>query len=228
MRRRSEAGYSLVALLALLTITLIMMAAALPSWRYLVKDDREQELIFRGTQIVNAVKCYQEKTKTAPTSLEAMVKQHCLRKAYKDPMTTDGKWRFHHQGEGLPGAGGLPGGKRGLNTKTGDEPTDIGEVPGTTPPTTEPSSRLGAPAGTTFGAIDGVVSTSKERSLRVFNGKTRYSEWVFAGDPDQWTIGSQKPAGPNIPKPNPLNSPSANPIPTPLRSPPPEPQADQQ
>jgi hypothetical protein len=30
------------------------------------------------------------------------------------------------------------------------------------------------------GAIIGVASTSTEKSLRVFNGKTRYNEWVFA------------------------------------------------
>ncbi len=43
-RKRGEAGYTLVALLASMTIMLILMAAAMPSWRYVMKNDREEEL----------------------------------------------------------------------------------------------------------------------------------------------------------------------------------------
>lgn len=67
---------------------------ALPSWNYLVRDDKEQEPIFRGRQISNAVARFQRKNGNAlPATFEQLVEGKYLRKAYKDPMTKDGKWR---------------------------------------------------------------------------------------------------------------------------------------
>src|SRR5262249_16915452 len=51
--RPGEAGYSLVALLAGITIMLVLMAAGSSTWKYIMKNDREQELIFRGGQIAD-------------------------------------------------------------------------------------------------------------------------------------------------------------------------------
>jgi type II secretory pathway pseudopilin PulG len=156
-----QRGFSLVALMAGITMAMLVLGAALPAWRYIVKDDREQELIFRGLQIADAVQRYQAKHKTLPASLEVLVKGRFLRKLYKDPMVKDGKWRLMRQGEG---AGGVPGGPKG-----GPSP----------PPTTRPSGPGGTPGGS-YGVISGVASLSNERGLRLYNGKQRYSEWIFA------------------------------------------------
>ncbi len=100
--RARQAGYALVALMVTVTVMMVMMAAAVPSWRYLMKNDREEELIFRGGEIADAIGRYQKKNaNTLPTSLDVLVKGKFLRKAYKDPMTKDGKWRFLRQGEGI-------------------------------------------------------------------------------------------------------------------------------
>src|SRR5260221_12242209 len=89
---------------------MVIMTAAVPSWRYLVKDDREEELIFRGGEIADAIGRYQKKNGNAlPPSLEVLVKGKFLRKAYKDPMTQDGKWRFLPQGGAIAAAGSVPG-----------------------------------------------------------------------------------------------------------------------
>ena len=70
-----QAGYTLVALLASVTIMLILMGAATPTWTYIMQDDREEELLFRGGQIADAVARYQKKTANAlPVSLEILVK----------------------------------------------------------------------------------------------------------------------------------------------------------
>ncbi len=166
-RIRGEAGYSLVALLATATILLILLSAAMPTWRYIVKNDREEELIFRGGEIADAVAAYQRKNgNSLPVSLEVLVKGKYLRHAYKDPMTKDGKWRFIRPGESLnqPGAPGAAGPYPGVTTTT-------------TTTTTRPSA-FSQPT-TMLGGFLGVASTSTDSALRVFNGRTKYNEWVF-------------------------------------------------
>lgn len=176
-QRPSEAGMSLVALFAAMSVMLILMTAAVPAWRYVMKDAREEELLFRGGQIADAIQRFQEKNKTPPPNLEVMVQQRFLRKAYKDPFAKDGKWRFVRPGEqvlppGVP-APGVPG-------------------PGASPTPAPPRGRDAQsqqPGGSNQpqlggGAFIGVASFSRDESLRIFNGRTRYNEWLFiAGQP---------------------------------------------
>jgi type II secretory pathway pseudopilin PulG len=175
--RAGEAGYTLVALMAAVTIMLILMAAAVPSWRYVMKNDAEEELIFRGGEIADAIARYQQRNGNAlPPSLEVLVKGRFLRREYKDPMTKDGKWRLIRQGEGLgpirpPGEAGAASARVGAGTTP---PRRSGRT-GTT---TSRTSSLGR-SGTTLGGIQGVASTSEETGLRVFNGRTKYNEWLF-------------------------------------------------
>jgi type II secretory pathway pseudopilin PulG len=182
--KKGEAGYTLVTLLAAVTIMLIMMAAAVPSWRYVMKNDREEELIFRGGEIADAIARYQQRNGNAlPVSLEVLVKGKFLRREYKDPMTKDGKWRFIRPGEQIgairpPGTPGSPGGTSGPGSSPSrsafSSPSGAQRSTGAA---TRPSS-FSRP-GATMGAIQGVASTSEEEGLRVFNGRTKYSEWLF-------------------------------------------------
>jgi hypothetical protein len=50
-----EHGYSLVVLAAGITIMFITMGVAIPSWQHVMQDDREQEPLFRGGQIADAI-----------------------------------------------------------------------------------------------------------------------------------------------------------------------------
>jgi type II secretory pathway pseudopilin PulG len=196
--RRSEAGYSLVALLAAVTVMLVAMGAAVPAWKYVMKNEREEELIFRGGQIADAIVRYQRRHGNAyPPSLEVLVERKFLRKLSKDPMTKEGRWRLVRPGEavGAPGGPGAPP----VTLPGGASP----------PPTTQPAGP-GAPTGTSFGLVMGVVSTSAEKGLRVFNGRTRYNEWAFvAGQPRvvgrPATIGGLGPPRPS-PGPTPLRT----------------------
>jgi len=162
-----EDGFSLVMLLAGITVMMIVMGAAVPTWRYVMQDDREQELYFRGDQIARAVEEYQRKNgNTYPPSLDVLVKGRFLRKAYKDPMTKNGKWRLVRPGEAV----------------TANAPGGASPKPGASA-----SPAFGAPqpiGGTSVGLVAGVASLSKQESLRLFNGRTRYDQWVFlAGQP---------------------------------------------
>jgi type II secretory pathway pseudopilin PulG len=198
--RTRQAGYALVALMVTVTVMMVMMAAAVPSWRYLMKNDREEELIFRGGEIADAIGRYQKKNANAlPLSLDVLVKGKYLRKAYKDPMTKDGKWRFLRQGEPI-GATAAPGAAGGGPTTT---TTTLPAKPGGTPPSGRTMGSGGA-----VGAILGVASTSSDKSLRIFNGRTKYSEWMFIpGQPR--VVGLQ--AGPTTIGPGTRPSPPATP-----------------
>lgn len=192
-RRRSEAGYSLVALIAAIAVMMIMLGAAMPSWRYLMRNDAEEELLFRGGQIADAIVRYQRRHGNAlPPSLEVLVEQRFLRKAYKDPMTKGGRWRMLRPGDAvLPGA---PPGAAGAAGGFGARPGGTGGT-GTTAPTTTTTTRPSAfsTPGQTIGGFQGVASTSTEKSLRIFNGRTRYDQWLFvAGQPR--VVGRQAPA----------------------------------
>ncbi len=167
----AEAGFSLVAVVAGMTIMLIMMGAAMPSWKYVVQNEREQELYFRGDQIATAIERYQKKNGgAAPATLEVLVKGKFLRQAYKDPMVPDGKWRFIRAGEVVvtrsPGIPGLPGAS----------PTPR--------PSPKPRSRSSSPGTEIALPFVGVASTSDQKTLRVMNGQEHYDEWLFiAGRP---------------------------------------------
>jgi type II secretory pathway pseudopilin PulG len=183
--RPAEAGYTLVTLMASVTIMLIMMAAAVPSWRYVMKNDREEELIFRGGEIADAIARYQQRNGNAlPPSLEVLVKGRYLRRAYEDPMTKDGKWRFIRQGESL-GPVRPPSGSGAAGPSSRREATSPSAARGTSRSpatqgagTTRGTSAFTRPGGT-LGGIQGVASTSEETGLRVFNGRTKYNEWLF-------------------------------------------------
>ena len=190
-----QAGFSLVFLIGSITVMLIVMGAAVPTWRYIMKNDREEELYFRGDQIARAVERYQRKNGNAlPVSLEVMVKGHYLRKIYKDPMTKDGKWRLIHPGESV-----LPGGSPGRSPAPGLMPQPgATPQPSATPQTGSPGlpgSRTGG-EGPVQGAILGVASTSTDKSLKLMNGRSRYDQWLFLAGQPRLLGGDQ---GPRVP-----------------------------
>jgi type II secretory pathway pseudopilin PulG len=186
-RPAAEAGFSLVQVVAVTAVMLILMSVGMPTWRYVMKDAREEELIFRGGQIADAVARYQKKNGNAlPVSLDVLVRGKFLRKAYKDPMTKDGKWRFVRAGElQTPAAGGpRPGGPAPVPSGAPGRPEGSpGQPEDTASPAPSPRPSPGTPGGDSPGGLGGfigVASTSTDKSLRIFNGKTRYNEWVFA------------------------------------------------
>jgi type II secretory pathway pseudopilin PulG len=196
-------GFSLAALLATCFIVLLVMAVAVPSWRYVMRDDREKELLFRGFAIVDAISAYQGKHGGAsPPSLDALVKGKFLRKAYKDPMSRDGAWRLLHSGEAFAAPAPPPGAPQQLFSLPSPSPSPS--------PVPSPLGTLGAPAGTTTGLIVGVASRSTAASLRLFNSRSHYNEWIFAvgqprviGTTPELTVAQLFGGGP--PQPSPIS-----------------------
>lgn len=108
-----ERGYLLVGLLAFMTISLVMLGAAAPEIKFQSQREREEEMLWRGQQIVVALTKYSTaRAMQFPNSLEELVegvnlgvkKVRFLRPhALCDPMypCTPGKsnWRLVHPGD---------------------------------------------------------------------------------------------------------------------------------
>lgn len=103
--RGGEEGYTLVALLALMTIMALIMTAAAPSIRQQAQREREQEAIFRGEEVAQAIGFYFKCTRTLPISMDQLLegapcqgrtkKLQVLRpEAAVDPLSSDGQWRL--------------------------------------------------------------------------------------------------------------------------------------
>lgn len=163
-------GYAMAALLVGIAMMSILMSMALPAWRHAAQREKEEELIFRGEQYARAVALYQRKFAGAfPPSMEVLLDQRFLRKAYEDPMVEDGEFRILYQTSAVEAAGGSE--QPAANNRGGQE---TGAAP------RPPAGSLGS--GTIAGArggIVGVVSRSEATSIKQYNGRDRYDEWQF-------------------------------------------------
>jgi type II secretory pathway pseudopilin PulG len=182
--RPSERGYAMAALLVGLSIMAVLMGAALPVWSQQMKREREEELIWRGNQYARAVGLFQRKyANTFPPTIDILVEQRFLRKKYKDPMTND-------DFQPIPAGGGVPGQISAPGPAT--TPRAGGGTGGSATPTQgfslqrQPSGNAGGVFGGQARAgqqpaigIQGVVSKSKEASIKIYNGRTKYNEWAF-------------------------------------------------
>ncbi|HYA48355.1 MAG TPA: hypothetical protein VEG35_01540, partial [Burkholderiales bacterium] len=92
-RPAAQGGYLVIMLMmAVFAITLGFLIAV-PVWQTEVKREKEEELIFRGKQYVEAVRLYVLKNPGRfPASLKELLDKKCIRRLYKDPMSATGEW----------------------------------------------------------------------------------------------------------------------------------------
>jgi type II secretory pathway pseudopilin PulG len=276
--RLNERGYALLTLLLAMALMAIFAAAIVPTIKFQMERDREEEMIHRGTQYSRAIRGYYKKFGRYPVKIEDLESTNnlrFLRKRYKDPLNCkEGKcqdFKLLHFGEvqmtlsalggGIPGAtsisamngsnnspGGFgtsntfgqsstfvqssfgqnsfgqsanntipasnfgqssafggnssfggnsnsafgtnssaPGGSTNqpsANGQTGTDSTDA-STQVTPAPGTKDTDTGDATTQIIGGPIVGVASTSKDKTIREFNHKKKYKEWVFVYDPGQ-------------------------------------------
>ncbi|HXH07073.1 MAG TPA: hypothetical protein VNI83_10830, partial [Vicinamibacterales bacterium] len=178
-RRERERGYAMAALLVAVAVMGVLLSAALPVWSHEMRREKEAELIFRGEQYVRAIGLFQRRYPGAfPPNLDVLVQQRFLRKKYKDPITGDDfqlvTLTSLQQGS-APGTGvrGVEPGRTPVGSPAGRSPL-MGPGTGAGLSTAPPGSP-GLPAG----GIVGVASKSRDTSIRIYKGRTRYNEWPF-------------------------------------------------
>ena len=186
-------GYTLLILLFAVSILSIGLIMAVPVWETQIQREKEEELIFRGNQFVEAVRLYQLKKPGAyPSTLEELVEEKCLRRLYRDPMTIDGEWNII-----LPYQRGATTQQR-QDRRSTDNPFE--RTPqrqrGRTPQ--QGSSRAGQTSRGSAAAIQkvyivpfsaltsvdnpqiiGVVSSSDKSSFKIYQDSDSYDKWLF-------------------------------------------------
>jgi type II secretory pathway pseudopilin PulG len=178
-RAAGERGYLMVALLVAMSIMAIMMSAALPAWHTLARREKEAELVFRGEQYARAIGLWQQKFANQPApSIDVLVEQRLLRKKYKDPITND-EFQLLGAGASAPGQaqqGTTPLGRGGAQQAAVAATQAMQALQ-------QAQERLAAAVGGRGGAVTGgivgVTSKSSEKSLRLYNGRDTYNQWVF-------------------------------------------------
>lgn len=202
LSRRSERGYTLVALLALMTVLAIFAMAAAPSIRQQSMREREIEAIHRGEEVADAIRLYysyqQLKNRSGdaalPTSIDQLVegvtigskKLQILRpSAAHDPLSESGEWRLVK-----PRSNELADFQRSVMLFAGNI------RPATNDPQLKRVELFMAPAvlatidiassgssssadETSTGPFIGVASSNKTNSVLTYYGIDRHDEWIF-------------------------------------------------
>jgi len=114
--RPSEAGYSLVALLAVMTVFALFAMAVAPSLQQQSQREKEKEAIYRGEQVAEAIREYYRYRaavnnvrgdQALPTSMDQLLqglpipggsksRQILRASAARDPLSLEGEWRVIH------------------------------------------------------------------------------------------------------------------------------------
>lgn len=157
-----ERGFTLAAVVVAMAVMAIMLGVAAQTVTFQRQREREEELIFRGNQAVEAIRLFRARNGRFPLTLQelAEAKPRVLRKIWTDPMTGKPDW---------------------VPIFLGEEGTaSVGIGIGIAIPTPRPGAERTSEAR---GPIVGVRSRSCQESIKVYEGRTRYCDWRFVFDP---------------------------------------------
>jgi type II secretory pathway pseudopilin PulG len=206
--RRSEGGYTLVALLAMMTVLALFAMAVAPSVTQQALREREKEAIFRGEQVAEAIKLYYRYRTNAfraggeqalPTSMDQLLQgvpipggsknRQILRvSAGRDPLTIEGEWRFV-----LPRTEALVDFQQSLMFYNGNvlpqtRDPQMQQLQAFAVPQLITTTNLGAitsrsnsssVADDATGPFVGVASRSRQESVLAYYGLERHDQWIF-------------------------------------------------
>jgi type II secretory pathway pseudopilin PulG len=200
--RQGERGFTLVALLALMTVLALFALAAAPGIRQQAQREREIETIFRGEEVADAIRIYYSYNLRAgrtgdtalPTSIDQLLegvtsgtkKVQILRaSAARDPLSDDGEWQLVRPRSAL-----LADFQRSImlfagNVKPATNDPQLARVESVMAPPVLPtigiaSSDSSASAdGNSSGPFIGVSSGSTSKSVINYYGIDRHEGWIF-------------------------------------------------
>ena len=207
-RRRSEGGYTLVALLALMSVVALFAMAVAPSMQQQTRREREQEAIFRGEQVADAIlQYYRYRSSTTgtvgdqalPTSMDQLLegipvpggsknRQILRASAARDPLMGGGEWRFIHprtqrlidfqQSVMFYTGGFLPPPRSAEVQRLQSLAVPVVVNVVNTGTKPAPSTATSADDDAT-GPFVGVASRSKQASVLTYYGIERNDQWIF-------------------------------------------------
>lgn len=198
--RHSEGGYTLVALLMLMSLLAVWALAAAENVRQQAQREREKEAMFRGEQVADAIRSYYrfrgaQGVNSLPTSMEQLLegiprgtkKLQILRaEAARDPLSSSGEWKLIG-----PTSSDVAGFVKSLTVYSGGIPPtprgEMGRLASLIPQMAnvlDTGSTSTAPGGeddsaNSSGPFLGVASRSQRNSVMTYYGIERHDEWIF-------------------------------------------------
>lgn len=155
--RKEAGGYILLILMFAVFFLSIGLLIAVPVWRTEIQREKEEELIFRGKQYVEAVRIFAlKKPGRLPGKLEELLEEKCIRRLYPDPMAESGEWNVILAAGGGAGAAGAG--------------AQAGKI------LVAPQRAL---ASIPNARILGVVSSSVQGSIKIRYDQESYDKWLF-------------------------------------------------
>lgn len=196
----SEGGYTLVALLLVMSLLALFALAATENVRQQGQREREKEAIFRGEQVADAIRSYYrykgaQGVNSLPNSIDNLLdgiprgtkKLQILRaEAAKDPLSSSGEWKLIG-----PTSQDIAGFVKSLTVYSGGTPPtprgDMGRLAQVVPQVLnvlDTDSTGTAPGGeddsaTSSGPFLGVSSRSRRNSVITYYGIDRHDGWIF-------------------------------------------------
>ena len=198
--RDAEQGYTLVALLMVMSLLAIWAVAAAENVRQQAQREREQEAMFRGEQVADAIRSYYrfrgaQGPNSLPTSMEQLLegiprgtkKLQILRpEAARDPLSNSGEWKLIG-----PTSANVTDFVKSLTVYSGGVPPtprgDMGRLASLIPQMAnvlDTESGASAPGGeddsaNSSGPFLGVTSRSQRNSVMTYYGIERHDGWIF-------------------------------------------------
>ncbi len=200
-QRHGERGYTLVALLAVMSLLALFAMAAASNVQQQGQREREKEAIFRGGQVADAIRSYyrykgSQGVNSLPTSMDQLLegiqvrgtkKLQILRvSASRDPLSKAGEWKLIG-----PTSQDFGGFVASLTIYTGGvPPTPKGEfaalarlIPRVVDVLNTQSTNTAAGGDDTSASADGpflgVTSRSQRNSVITYYGIDRHDGWIF-------------------------------------------------
>jgi type II secretory pathway pseudopilin PulG len=164
-RIQGERGYVLLTLLLLVSLLVIAAASVAPSIARQLRRDREDELIHRGAEYRRAIRSFAKHTGRFPLTLDELENTNgtrYLRRRYKDPIT-GGEFRLLHMADVAA---------YGSRSDAPSSPPDENGAQTANSANSQPSNVGG-------GVILGVASPSVKETIREFDHKNHYNQWLF-------------------------------------------------
>jgi type II secretory pathway pseudopilin PulG len=192
----------------MLTVLALFAMAVAPSVQQQMQREREQEAIFRGEQVANAIREYYiyrsrlvggGNPQALPNSMDQLLdgvpvpggsknRQILRPSAARDPLTIEGEWRYI-----LPRSGALLDFQQSLmfyanNQVLRTNDPQIAPLQQLAVPPIVPTGTLGGLSGTrdqssvdedATGPFVGVASRSKRDSVLTYYGIERHEQWIF-------------------------------------------------
>ena len=181
--RKTIQGYTIIILLFAVFVLTLGLTIAIPVWQTQIQREKEEELIFRGNQYIEAIRIFQLKNPGRfPESLDELFEEKCIRRLYKDPMTKHGEWKLILLPEGFdtrrsrrtpPSRRRRPQSRRGRKTQS---------------PISQPRklsiqkvmiASVGVLSSIENPQIIGVVSPSEDKSFKIYMTQQSYDKWLF-------------------------------------------------